>query len=73
MSTDWNLVCQTHSRLDAAQQIFYDADKWGCPNSQTNKQENVILLIVLSWGSIGSLDEDTWKSAKKVKTVFYTR
>lgn len=48
--------------LDVVQQVFDDADKWSCSNSQTNKQENVISFEVLSWSSIWSLDENLWKT-----------
>lgn len=37
------------------QKILQNTDKWSCTNSQANEQENIILLVVLSWSSIWSV------------------
>lgn len=58
--------------LDVVEKIFYNADEWSCPDSETYEQEYVILLETLSWSSIWSLDEDSWIPAiRKISVLLY--
>ena len=54
--------------LDVIKEVFHNADEWSSSNSQANQQEDIILLVVLSRGSIRSFDDDPWKSATGEKS-----
>ena len=54
------LIC----KLDIIQHIFQNTDERGCSNAKPNKQEDIILLIILCWGPIRPIYTKSWKSAK---------
>lgn len=57
-----------HVWFKVVQKILYNADKWSCSNSQSNEEKDVIFPVILSWGSIWSLDKDLGESARTIKS-----
>jgi hypothetical protein len=52
--------------LDSIQHLFQNADERGRSDPKPNKQEDIILLIILRRGPIGSIYPKPWKPAKNI-------